>query len=77
MLRAVQHRVIIITYLKCREIIHFSQMVVLILLAVSATVASAGCGPDIGFNADLRLNNNVNKAAIWTEGEPHKSCRRQ
>ena len=52
-------------------------MVVLILLAVSATVASAGCGPDIGFNADLRLNNNVHKAGIWTEGETHKIYLRQ
>ena len=52
-------------------------MVILILLAVSATVASAGCGPDIGFNADLRLNNNVHKAGIWTEGETHKIYLRQ
>ena len=44
-------------------------MVVLVLLAATASIVYAGCGPDIGFNADLRVSTNVATVGKWTEGE--------
>ena len=48
-------------------------MVALVVLAAaSAFFANSGCGPDKGFNADLRGNTNAKTG--WTEGKsppPH------